>query len=156
MDMYDWLCSPSGALNEQIARQMFEVLPEGGPLVVILDAEGHFWPSDSERFACMNIGESFLRELRSRIDDGVEPVVTQIDDCSVVVTQLATERTHCGYVMIALSQYSPESTLANIDLVEVILNQIGLIARLVEKNNLLYELQMKQFSVYSEGEAVSN
>ncbi|HUT29462.1 MAG TPA: hypothetical protein VMX13_06700 [Sedimentisphaerales bacterium] len=156
MDMYDWLCSPSGALNEQIARQMFEVLPEGGPLVVILDAEGHFWPSDSERFACMNIGESFLRELRSRIDDGVEPVVTQVDDCSVVVAQLATERTHCGYVMIALAQYSPESTLANIDLVEVILNQIGLIARLVEKNNLLYELQMKQFSVYSEGEAMSN
>jgi hypothetical protein len=74
----------------------------------------------------------------------------------VVVAQLATERTKCGYVMIALSQYSPESTLANIDLVEVLLNQIGLVARLVEKNNLLYELQMKQFSVYSQGEAVSN
>jgi hypothetical protein len=156
MDMYDWLYSPSCALNEQIARQLFEVLPESGPLVVILDAEGHFWPSDTERFACLNLSESFLRDVQSRIGDGVEPVVTQIDDYSVVVAQLATERPNCGYVMIALSQYSPESTLANIDLVEVLLNQIGLIARLVEKNNLLYELQMKQFSVYSQGEAVSN
>jgi hypothetical protein len=26
MDMYDWLYSPSCALNEQIARQLFEVL----------------------------------------------------------------------------------------------------------------------------------
>ena len=156
MDMYDWLCSSSGALNEQIARQVFEILPEGGPLVVILDTEGHFWPSDTERFACLNMSESFLRDVQGRIGDGAEPVVTHVDEYSVVAAQLATERTHCGYVIIALPQHGPESTLANIDLVEVLLNQMGLIARLIEKNNLLYELQMKQFSVYSQGEAVSN
>jgi hypothetical protein len=156
MDMYDWLCSSSGALNEQIARQVFEILPEGGPLVVILDTEGHFWPSDTERFACLNMSESFLRDVQGRIGDGAEPVVTQVDEYSVVAAQLATERTDCGYVIIALPQHGPESTLANIDLVEVLLNQMGLIARLIEKNNLLYELQMKQFSVYSQGEAVSN
>jgi len=156
MDMYDSLFSPSCVLNEQIARQMFEVLSEQSPVMVIVDRDGHFWPSDSERFSKLNISESFLKELQVKIDDGAEPVVTQVDDCSIIAAQLATERTNCGYVLIALPQYSPESTLANIDLIETLLNQVGLIARLIEKNNLLYELQMKQLSTYSQSETGSN
>jgi hypothetical protein len=65
-----------------------------------------------------------------------------------VVSQLITDKTNCGYVIIVLPGYSMESTLVNINLVEILLVQIGLIARLIEKNNLLYELQMKQFSEY--------
>ncbi len=156
MDMYDSLFSPSGVLNEQIARQIFDILPEQGPIIVIMDRDGNCWPSDSEEFFKLNIGESLLRELCDKIDDGAEPIVTQANDFSIIATQLATERTNCGYVIIALPQYSPESTLANIDLIEILLNQIGLIARLIEKNNLLYELQMKQFSLYDRGEISSN
>lgn len=156
MDMYDSLFSPSCVLNEQIARQVFEVLPERGPVIVIVDRDGHFWPSDSERFSKLSISESFLKELRGKIDDGAEPVVTQVDDCSVIASQLATERTNCGYVLIALPQYGPESTLVNIDLIEILLTQIGLIAKLIEKNSLLYELQMKQFGMYSKNKTVSN
>jgi len=156
MDMYDSLFSPSCVLNEQIARQMFEILSDGGPVMAIVDRDGHFWPSDSERFSKLNISESFLKELQAKIDDGNEPIVTQVDDCSIIAAQLATERTNCGYVIIALAQYSPESTLINIDLIEILLNQIGLIAGLIEKNNLLYELQMKQFNLYSKNETDSN
>ena len=144
MNMYDSLFSSSCALNEQMARQIFDILPERGPVMIIMDRKGNCWPSDSERFSALNINASFLREVCDKIDDGAEPVVTQIDDCSIVAAQLATERTNCGYVVIALPKYSPESTLVNIDLVEIVLNQTGLIARLIEKNNLLYELQMKQ------------
>ena len=156
MDMYDSLFSPGHALNEQIARQFFDILPENGPIMVIMDREGNCWPSNSEEFSKLNIDKSFLGELCAKIDDGAEPVVTQADDFSIVATQLATERTNCGYVIIALPQYSPESTLVNIDLIEILLNQIGLIAKLIEKNNLLYELQMKQFSMYGQGEISSN
>jgi len=156
MDMYDSLFSPSGVLNEQIARQIFDILPEQGPIIVIMDRDGNCWPSDSEEFFKLNIGESLLRELCDKIDDGAEPIVTQANDFSIIAKQLATERTNCGYVIIALPQYSPESTLINIDLIEILLNQIGLIARLIEKNNLLYELQMKQFNLYSQGEIASN
>ncbi len=156
MDMYDSLFSPSGVLNEQIARQIFDILPEQGPIIVIMDRDGNCWPSDSEEFFKLNIGESLLRELCDKIDDGAEPIVTQANDFSIIAKQLATERTNCGYVIIALPQYSPESTLINIDLIEILLNQIGLIARLIEKNNLLYELQMKQFGLYSQGEIASN
>ncbi|MHC4573933.1 MAG: hypothetical protein ACYS76_07355 [Planctomycetota bacterium] len=156
MDMYDSLFSPGSVLSEQIARQLFDVLPEGGPVVVLVGRDGRLWPSDSERFSKLNVSESFLRGLRAKVDDGVEPVVSQLDGCSVVGCQLATERTNCGYVVILLPQYSPESTLINIDLIEILLNQIGLIAKMIEKNSLLYELQMKHFNVYSQSEAVLN
>jgi len=156
MDIHNSLLSPVAALNEQIARQIFDLLPERGPVMIIMDREGSFWPSDSEQFSKLNISKEFLKELCDKVDDGAEPIVTQVNDCSVVAAQLATEQTNCGYVLLAMQQYSPESTLANIDLVEIVLHQVSLIAKLIEKNNLLYELQMKQFSVYSGIETPSN
>ena len=156
MEMYDSLFSSGSVLNEQIAKQIFDILPEQGPVIVITDRDAHCWTSDPEKFSNLNIGKSFLRELCDKIDDGAEPVITSVNDCGIIAAQLATERTNCGYVIVALPQYSPESILVNIDLIEILLNQIGLIARLIEKNNLLYELQTKQFSLYSQCETGSN
>ena len=92
----------------------------------------------------------------AKIDDGAEPVLTQIKDCSIVAAQLATERSNCGYVIIALPQYSPESTLINIDLIEILLSQLNLIVKLIEKNNLLYEVQMKHYRLCGQSEITSN
>jgi len=156
MDICESLFSPGFVLNEQIARQIFEVLPEQGPTMIIMDRDGNTWPSNSEQFAKLNISESFLKELCAKIDDGAEPIVTQANDCSVIATQLATEQSNCGYVIVALPQYSPESTLINIDLIEILLNQVGLIANLIEKNNLLYGDQMKHYGVCGQSEIASN
>jgi len=156
MDMYDSLFSSSCVLNEQIARQIFDILPEHGPIMVIMDRDGNCWPSDSDKFSKLDVGESFLKELCAKIDDGAEPVVTQESDCSIIAAQLATDRTNCGYVIIALPQYSPESTLVNIDLIEILLNQLGLIAKLIEKNNTLCERQVKHYGVHGQSEASSN
>jgi len=156
MNLHESLSSPGFMLNEQIARQVFDVLPEQGPILLIMDRNGHSWPSDSEKFAKLNMSESFLKELCANIDDGVEPVVTQINDCSIVAAQLATERSNCGYVIMALPQYNPESTLINIDLIEILLSQFSLIAKLIEKNNLLYETQMKHYRAFDQSEIASN
>ena len=156
MNIYESLSSPGFVLNEQIARQVFEILPESGPLMMIMDTEGNSWPSNSHDFAKLNISESFLKRICANIDDGVEPVVAQTNDCSMVGAQLATDKNNCGYVIIALPQYTPESTLANIDLIEMLLNQLGLIARLIEKNNLIYEVQMKQYRVCAQNEVALN
>jgi hypothetical protein len=156
MDVYDSLFSSSCALNEQIARQIFDILPEQGPIMVIMDRDGSCWFSNSEQFSKLSISESFLRELCVKIDDGAEPVITQANGCSIIAAQLAVEQTNCGYVIIALPQYSPESTLINIDLIETLLNQTNLIAKLIEKNNLLYEFQTKQLSVYTQNKTASN
>jgi len=156
MDMYDSVLSQSRMLNEQVARQVFEALPERGPIVVIMDKNGTCWPSDSEEFAKLRISELFLKELCAKVDDGAEPVVTQADQASIVAAQLATDRTDCGYVLIALPRYSPESTFVNIDLIEALLNQIALVAKLLERNTLLYELQMKHYGAYSNNKPPSN
>jgi hypothetical protein len=91
-----------------------------------------------------------------KIDDGDEPVITQADDCGIVAAELATEQTKCGYVIIILPGYNPESTLVNIDLIETLLNQTELTAKLIEKNNQLCELQRKQLSSYTQKETSSN
>jgi hypothetical protein len=156
MNLHESVLSPGFVLNEQIARQVFEVLPEQGPILLITDNDGHCWPSDSDEYAKLNISEQFLKELCAKIDDGAEPVVTQINDCSIVAVQLATERSNCGYMIIALPRYSPESTLINIDLIEMLLSQFSLIARLIEKNNLLHEVQMKRYRMCSQSEIASN
>jgi len=156
MDMYDSMFSPSYALIDQIARRIFDILPERGPIMVIMDIEGNLWPSNPDEFGKLNISTASLRELCAKIDDGAEPVITQVSDASITAAQLATERSNCGYVIIVLPQYSPESTLINIDLVETLLNQTVLIAELIEKNNLLHELQTKLHSVYGKSEVPSN
>jgi hypothetical protein len=38
MDMYDSLFSSNSVLNEQIACQLFEVLPDQGPIMVIMNS----------------------------------------------------------------------------------------------------------------------
>lgn len=156
MNLHESMSSPSFMLNEQIARQVFEILPEDGPILLIMDGDSHIWPSDSDRYGKLNISEHFLKELCAKIDDGTEPVVTQIDDYSIVAAQLSTERNNHGYVIFALPQHNPESTLVNIDLIEMLLNQLSLIARLIEKNNLLYEVQMKHYRMGSQSKIASN
>jgi len=156
MNLDESLSSSAFTLNEQVARQVFEILPDQGPILLIMDRNGNCWPSDSERYAKLDVSELFLKELCSKIDDGAEPVVTQINDCSIVAAQLATERTNCGYVIIALPQYTPESTLININLIEILLGQLGLIVKLIEKSNLLFEVQMKHYRLCDQSVIASN
>jgi hypothetical protein len=145
--MNDSLFNPASVLSEQVARQIFEILPESGLVMVILDKDGNCWPSDSEAFSRLHLDESYLRQVCQKIDDGHEPVVTQFEECSIVAAQLATSRTNCGYVIIAMPQYNPESALVNIDLIEILLNQVNLTAKLLEKNNMLYELLLQHHVV---------
>ena len=127
--------------------------------MIIMDREGNYWPSNSERFSKLNISEAFIQDICGKVDDGAEPIITQSENCSIVATQLATNKTNCGYVLLFLPKYNPESTLANADLLEMLLNQMNLIAKLVEKNCQLYELKTKYMpgtSAYMSSEAASN
>ena len=156
MDAYNSLNSLTSMLNEQIARQIFETIPENGPLILIIDRNGSSWPSDSEEFSKLNISESFLKELCMKIDDGVEPVITQSNNCCIIAAQLATDNNNCGYIIMALPQCNEESTFKNIHLIEMLLNQFSLIAKLIEKNNLLYEFQIRKYSGYSNNSSILN
>lgn len=156
MDTYEPQLSRRSELNEQIAREIFGILGEDGPVLIIMDREGNHYLSNPARFSELSISDSFLKELCSKIDDGAEPVVTQMNDVGIVATELVTEETHCGYVVMALPQYNIESTMINFGLVELLLNQIGLIAALIEKTERASELQMKQLSMYNHSNKASS
>jgi hypothetical protein len=156
MDICDTTFSSTHLLSEQIARQVFDVLPERGPIVLIMDRDGSCWSSQPEEFAKLNLSEVLLKDLRAKVDDGAEPVITQVGDVGVIVAQLFTDRTHCGYVAVALARHSAESALANIDLVEALLNQITLIARLIEKSSMLSRSHVNHYAAYNASHAASN
>lgn len=145
MDLCNTKAPETHTLTEQIAEEVFEMLPERGPILVIMDREGNYWPSHPEEYSALGIEETVLRDLRGKVDDGAEPVITQIGETSITIAQLATEQTNCGYVVLALPRYTPESTLTNIDLVEAMLSQISLIARLVEKTRMLTHGHMNHY-----------
>jgi hypothetical protein len=143
MNMYNSLFSPIAMLNEQVARHVFETIFEQGPLVVIKDADGNCWPSNSQKFESLNLSKQWLTHFCSKINDGVEPLVSHIQNHGIVGSQLVGDHTKCGYILMAMEEPGPESMLAKMELVEMILNQFNLIAKLIEKCNSLYQTQAK-------------
>jgi hypothetical protein len=156
MNSHDIPSSGGCVLIERVGRQIFDILPEGGPILVIRDSSGNCWPSDSARFASLNLSETVFADICAKIDDGAEPVVSSINNSSIVGVQLATDRTKCGYVLIVLPGCNSESCHSNIELIEILLGQIGLIAKLIEKNDMLYELQARQIGEYAHSNVPSN
>ena len=102
MDMLGSSYSPSCVLNEQIARQVFDLLPEDGPMMIIISRQGNCWPSDAEGFTKLGITDGCIKELCAKINDGEEPIITNVNDFSLVATALATERSDCGRWLVML------------------------------------------------------
>lgn len=149
MNIYDALFSSSFMLNEQIAREIFDILPEQAPLLLICDKDGNCWPSDQDKFDIFFHDMSQIEQICSVIDDGGDPVIGQIEDCGLVATELEAAGGHYGYLIMVLQHHTPESTLAAVDLIEMFLNQTNLVARLIEKNNQIHHQQLKNFSFES-------
>jgi hypothetical protein len=148
MNTYDAMFSASYILNEQIARQVFDMLPEQGPVVAIMDREGNCWPSNTEEFSRIKLDESVLQDLRAKVDDGVEPALAQASDMNVSAAQLATEQTNCGYVLVAVPRNETKGNVVEMNLLEALLSQIMLVARLIERNSLLTQARAEPYSAY--------
>lgn len=156
MEMFNAILSRSYALNERIACEIFEVLPECAPLVAIIDRQGHRWFNDEEAFAGLNLSDDLLGDLRAKVDDGAEPAAIQVGDAGVAMVQLATEHTNCGYLLLASPRCGLEATPAGLDLTGTLVSLVGLVAQLLEKDRMLSEFQMKCFSAYHTADAPAN
>ena len=156
MDAYDAMFSATYVLNERIAQRVFDVLPEGGPLLALVDGSGHYWASDPEAFMQLNVVETLLDDLRAQVDDGMEPATVQVGDTMVMVTQLHTERTNCGYLVLAVPRYETEMTQTSLDVVEALLSQVLLVANLVERCTLLSDARAKCYSAYDTADVPLN
>lgn len=67
MDTCDIELSADHTLNEQIALEVFDTLPEQGVIVAIMGCDGTCWSSDSREFARLGLGHASLAQFRARI-----------------------------------------------------------------------------------------
>jgi len=144
MNVLTDLSQGSYDIDEQIARLTFNALPEQDSVLIIMDKAGNIWPSNSSRFSELNLTNSSLCSVCERIDAGGEPVLTNLQDCPVLAAELVSHQTFCGYVILLMPRLGPEAALSNASMFELIINQFCVIATLIEKNNMLYELQFRE------------
>jgi len=130
------------ALTEQIARHIFEAIADTDIVMVFVDKFGSYWPSDSEKFASLNMNKAMLENICGRLDDGDGPFTTNLNGFCIFADQLVTPKTMYGYV-IAAAAGEAEELNDKFPLAEAILSFANLTAELMEKNNALYELQLK-------------
>jgi hypothetical protein len=133
MNLFDAISTSNDLVTGHIASNVFNILPEDGPSVAIIDRHGHRYTSQPDVLAVGGVTEEAIHDLCSRIDDGYEPIITKSGETTLVGTHLTTERCNYGYVIILLKNYCPVSAMANICLIETILAQMNLIARLTER-----------------------
>ncbi len=155
MDMYDAMFSAGYVLCERIARQVFEALPDNGPILAIMDRNGNCWASDSDAFDRLRPGDVVLGDLWAKVDDGFEPATAPIEGGVVVTAQLAAEHVNCGYLVLILPNESRQ-TEGQTNLVEALFGQVGLVARLIEASTLSGDAQVKRYSVYGTHDAPVN
>jgi len=156
MHGYDAMFSADEALKAQVAAEVFDTLSERGPILALMDRGGNCWSSHPELFATLGPGPELLEDLWAKVDDGAEPATAQIGDTTVMVAQLATEQTNCGYLVLVVPRSSAEWAQINLDLVEALFGQVTLIAQLFEKSRCLNEAQARTYSVYGTASAPAN
>lgn len=149
--IYKGLFDSSELLIDQIRGQLFSLVGSEGPALVVVDTDRRLKTSHPGRMGfLLGDNERLLDEMCSRLDDGEDPLVIKVKGGCLAACQLATERTHCGYLLVFLEDYTPETAGANMRLIELILSQAQLICELVEKNNQLHHLRLVHLSRTSE------
>jgi hypothetical protein len=145
-DLYHSLFSSSTLLSEQFMDQMSELTWPGGPVLVYVDPQRHFYANNPNKVAFLDDEDNPLDRICSQIDDGCEPCIASVTGGTVVGTQLDTEKGHHGYFLIYLVGYAAETVHANMDAFELMLAQSQLIFQLIEKNNQLHTSTLSHLS----------
>ena len=150
-NIYKELFDSSHLLTEQVRGHLFNLVGSEGPALVVVDPDRRIQASHPGKIGFL-LGENqkLVGEICGRLDDGEDPLVLKIKGGCVAACQLATERVHCGYLLVVLEGYTPETVGANMRLVELILSQAQLVCELVEKNNQLHQLRLVHLSRTSE------
>ena len=144
--LYKSLFSGNEMLSEQLVRQLFELSVPDGPVMIYANDKREHQATDSVRAGFLHEEPERLGAICDQIDDGDGPCLCVLEGGCVVGTQLATERTHCGYFLLYLPEYAGQTAQANMDILELVLGQAQLVCELIEKNNQLHHLQLAHLS----------
>lgn len=156
MDTCNATFSAGHILSEQTAQHVFDALPEEGVIVAIIGRDGTRWTSDPDAFARLGLDDASIAEFRARVDDGVEPVVMRLGDACIMMAQLRTEHTDCGYALVVLPRGTGKLVAPDISLLEACLGQIALVARLTEENGQLISLRLGYYASLGSQESPLN
>lgn len=150
-DLYRDLFDISGLLTEQVSQQLLNLAGPDGPVLVVVGPNRRIRTSHPGRIGFL-LGENqkLVEQICSRLDDGEDPLVVKVEGGCLAACQLMTERTHCGYLLIFLEGYTPQTVGTNMQMIELIVAQAGLICELVEKNNQLHQSKLVHLSRTSE------
>lgn len=139
----------------KIAQVVFDSFANTDIVLAILNRNGSYVSNKIEVFEQVFSEGKLLEELRRKIDDGHEPLITQIGEFLVAASALSADFNSMGYVIMLLpastssegsghsSEKSPEyldsTGSRQVELIEIILEQFSLIAGLIEQNQQLIE-----------------
>lgn len=145
-NVYESLFSDNNLLSEQFMRQMFELSNPDGLVLIYVNEERNYQANHPHQAAFLQDEPERIETICRQIDDGADPCVCAVKGGCVVGTQLATERTHCGYFLVFLPGYTNQTVWSNMDILELLLAQAQLICQLIEKNNQLHHLRLEHLS----------
>ena len=128
----DFMIRSGSRLLERLAQELFQRLPEDGLSFLVLDQAGNRWPACPDEALTLGGGDSLLKALTARIDDGDEPVLCRVDDACIMASQLRTETTVYGYMILILPGRTTDLLQQDWDLVEWVLGQVNLAVSLLE------------------------
>jgi hypothetical protein len=134
MATYDVTDVSMTGLIDLLVQTLFNIIPEDGLSLAILDQHGNCWSSHPSELLWLSSDDALLSDLTDRIDDGNDPLVVAVNDTYVVASQLMTEKANYGYSLLVLPKRNADSVLQNWDLIELVLYQINLNAQLYENN----------------------
>ena len=144
MGIFDDLFSSTAMLNEQLSRDVLDIIPENSFSLAIIDSDGSVWTNDQTIFGEETEKPQFMSRICQRIGDGAEVVLTNIGETTLLASDIQVDTKICGYVILAIPNSSPSSVLSNIDIFEFALRQISLHASVIHKNNSLHHEKLNK------------
>ena len=148
-ELYKSLISGTETLMAQLQGHLFGMTEPEGPVLILVDHQRQYRLNHPGRAGFLQDDPDILSSLCEQIDDGYDPCVYAVEGGVVIGTQLATETTDCGYLLIFIPGYLTETVQENMDLFEIILAQTQVICHLLEKNNQFHHAQLSGLSKQS-------
>jgi hypothetical protein len=113
-------------LLDEIAGRLFELLPEEGLSVILMNRDGRCFSNNDELLLEVLQDKHRLEQIAAAVDDGDDPAIVSIGDYDAAASQLTA-----GYVFLFLKASSSESVSTDMPVIEILLRQTVVIAEMI-------------------------
>jgi hypothetical protein len=128
------VATDNGQILNQTAQLVFESFENTDITFALISNQGHCITNRPKVFRQVLSNQKLLNSLCQKIDDGDEPKMAYIGDSLIAASGLSIDKENSGYIIMILPGYTPDKMASCMEFIEVILNQISLLAQQVELN----------------------